>query len=139
MSNQVGIKKKLLLPVPESLVPRPEICAGDVLLADKLADFLANRLKDSEAIENWIAAQAPIVAGLPALTAGGQLSSRQQIYDGYFDVGRHGGSTASITFALGQVMGELSREFQLGSGLGEQEINHLLDGLTAVLEAVSEC
>ena len=82
---------------------------------------------------------AAAVAKLPRLTGEEKLSPRQKIYDRYFDVGRHGGSTASITFALGQVMAEISREMQLGSTLDEQEINRLLDGLAAVMEAASEC
>lgn len=139
MSNQVDVQKKLLLPLPEHLVPQSETGTDDALRVSALAGFLANGLKDTEGIESWIEAQAPAIAGLPPLPVNEQISPRQQIYDAYFDVGRHGGSTATIPFALGQVMGELSREFQLGTGLGEHDMHRLLDGLTAVLEAASEC
>lgn len=136
MSKQVDILR-LHLPVPGRLVPQAET-AGNAVRPEALAEFLANGLKDATAIEAWIKGQAPAMAGLPPLTGQEHLSPRQQIYDRYFDITRHGGSTASIAFSLGQVMGELSREFQLGTSLGEQDISHLLDGLAAVLEAASE-
>jgi hypothetical protein len=36
-------------------------------------------------------------------------------------------------------MSELAREFQRGSGLSQHDLHRLLDGLSAVLETVSEC
>jgi len=140
VNNRVKIKSELLLPAPKHLVPRPRTGAADALCSQSaLSDFIANELQDSEVIENWIVAQAPLIAGLPPLSTKEELTSKQHIYDRYFGVHRHGGSTASIALAVGQVMGELSRELQSGSGLGEQDVNHLLDGLAAVLEAANEC
>lgn len=138
MSKQLDIKK-LHLPVPGRLVPGVEMPAGGALRGEALAGFLAQGVKDTAAIEAWVRQAAAAVAELPRLTGEDKLSPRQKIYDRYFDVGRHGGSAVSITFALGQVMAEISREMQLGATLDEQEINRLLDGLAAVMEAASEC
>lgn len=131
--------QKLHLPAPGRLAPGIEAPADNALRGDALAGFLAEGLKDTAAIEAWVRQGASAVAELPRLYGGDKLSPRQRIYDRYFDVARHGGPAASITFALGQVLAEISRELQSGSTLGEQEINRLLDGLAAVMEAASEC
>ncbi len=130
---------KLLLPIPQRLTPRSVGCDDDALAIEPLTRFLANGLKDSEAIERWLAAHPPIIAALPSVTESERLTPRQKIYDRYFNVERHGGSAASVAYAVGQVMSELAREFQLGSGLGQQDLHRLIDGLSAVLETVSEC
>lgn len=137
MNKQVDIRK-LQLPVPGRLVPHAET-AGNTVRPEALAEFLAGGLKDSAAIETWVGEQASVLAGSPPLTAQEKLSPRQKIYDRYFGVSRHGGSTASITLALGQILGEISRELQVGASLDESDINRLLDGLAAVLEAAGEC
>lgn len=137
MNKQVDIRK-LQLPVPGRLVPA-EATACEVLRPEALAEFLAAGLKDSAAIETWLGEQASVLAALPPLAGQEKLSPRQKIYDRYFGVDRHGGSTASITLALGQILGEVSRELQVGVSLDESDMNRLLDGLAAVLEAASEC
>lgn len=129
---------QLLLPMPEHLEMRTGTNEMGALFATPLAGFLADGLKNLDAIENWLATQAPIIADLPPLSSSEPLTPRQQIYDRYFDVGRHGGTTETIPFAIGQVMARLSHEFQLGSDLGEQDMHRLLDGLAAVLEVTSE-
>lgn len=130
--------QKLQLPIPGRLAPQAEMATGNALRPDALAEFLANGLKDTGAIEAWLTEQASAMSDLPRQPEQEQLSPRQRIYDQYFNVIRHGGSIASVTFALAQVMGEVSRELHVGSDLGEPDMNRLLDGLTAVLEAVGE-
>lgn len=140
MSNHVHREKGLLLPIPANLDPQSEVSMFDELSVAALSKFLKNGLiKDSEAIENWVIKQSPIVAALPQLAKSDQLLLMEQIYDQYFGVSRHEGSTTSMIFGLGQVLAELSQELQLGTDLGEQDVNVLLDGLTAVLEVVNEC
>lgn len=132
--------KKLQLPVPARLVPLAHTAASNVLQAGALVEFLASGLQDSTGIEAWLEGQgsATAMADYPLLSELEKLSPRQKIYDSYFDVCRHGGSTASLAYALGQVMGEISRELQVGSGLDESELKCLFDGLAAVLEAAGE-
>lgn len=137
MTRQFDVRK-LQLPVPARLSPPAHRAMDGALRKEKLGEFLARGLDDSAAIESWVDEHARAIAELPAVAGRETLSSRNKIYDGYFDVCRHGGAAATIAFALGQVMAELSRELTAGSGLGEHELSRLLDGLTAVLEATGE-
>lgn len=138
MSKQLDTQK-LHLPVPGRLALGVEMPAGGALRDEALAGFLAQGAKDTAAIEAWVRQGAAVMAELPRLSGEEKLSPRQKIYDRYFDLVRHGGSSASLTFALGQVLAEISRELQLGSTLDEREMSRLLDGLAAVMEAASEC
>lgn len=136
--NKESDIQKLWLPVPERLGSMSGMGAGDAVRAEALAKFLESGLKDPAVIESWIQEQNSAIADLPPLPARDRLSPRQKIYDRYFNVCRHGGEASTITFAVGQVAGEISRELQVGSGLDEEEVSRLLDGLAAVLEAAGE-
>lgn len=138
MNKQVDIRK-LLLPVPGRLVPQVEAGASKILRPEALVEFLSAGLKDGGAIEVWVGEQTSIMADLLPLAAQEKLSPREEIYDRYFGVGRHGGANASVMLALGQILGELSRELQVGASLGTPDMNRLFDGLAAVSEVVSEC
>lgn len=137
MTRQFDVRK-LQLPVPARLLPRARGGIDGSLRKEKLGEFLARGLDDSAAIQSWVNEHAGAMAELPAVAEREKLSPRNKIYDGYFDVCRHGGATATIAFALGQVMAELSGELTAGSGLAEHELSRLLDGLAAVLEATGE-
>lgn len=128
---------QIQLPVPGRLAAQSEAPAGDGLDTGALAEFIASGLKGT-AVESWIREHALVIASLPQLAGQKGLSPRQQIYDRYFGINRHGGETGSIIFALAQVLGEISQELQVGSSLDEYEMGHLFDGLIAVLEAASE-
>lgn len=138
MPKQVNIQK-LQLPLPARLVTGEDRAFDTAVQADVLSKFLEGGLADSASIASWIREHAAEMADLPGLAEREQLSARHRIYDHYFGVCRHGGTTSTITFALAQVMEEVSRELAMGSGLDQRDLNRLLDGLAAVLEATGEC
>ena len=136
MSDQVLKNDLLLLPIPAHLEQPSDIPLFDNGCINELTHYLSNRLNDTEAIKNWVEQQFPTVSKLPKLTESDQLLSMERIYDQYFSVGRHEGSTNSMVFAVGQVLAGLAEELQMGTALAEENITVLFDGLTAILEMV---
>ncbi|MEX0618425.1 MAG: hypothetical protein WDZ76_14555 [Pseudohongiellaceae bacterium] len=127
---------RLTLPVPNRLhVPAMPGSTNRPVKQAAIA-LLSAIEQDPLSLQGWSQALSQFDA--PAVTSELELSHKQQVYDEYFNVARHEGSTDLLLAAIAQVVSELTLEFS-DSKLQASEISdRLLDGLKALLETLCE-
>lgn len=138
MDKSPAYYDKLLLPLPDQLDSpdhQAPIVPPDIA---PLAHFIKSNLVDREAIQDWLKCQFEEQDDLFHTPSADVLTERQQAYDDYFYVARQTGGNKIIPLALGQVLAEVSREFESGVDLSETDTARFMDGLMAVLELANE-
>lgn len=124
---------KLPLPLPDYL-DRPEVTSVDIQSLKQAIDgLLKTGLADAEDVSNRISAAHD---QSPRMTA--RLTQKQRVYDDYFGVARHKGGNSITLGAMVPVLAGLATELQSGSSLTEGDVGRLMDGLTALLETLSD-
>lgn len=126
---------KLPLPLPDYL-DSPEVTSVDIQSLKQAIDgLLKTGLVDAEDISNRLSAAAPHDHS-PRMTS--RLTQKQRVYDDYFGVARHTGGNSIALDAMVPVLAGLAAELQAGSSLTQDDVGRLMDGLTALLETLSD-